>query len=244
MSDKTSDASPATTEMEPVYERKLPWIIDICLYPANLPGLVNIVILVGAELLIRFMEKHNTSGSGIVQTIIAFYALWYFAECVRDSAEGGLRTPEIPEMPRIIDVCRQMGSVVGCLIIFFVPVIAYFFLAKKAGVVFWLLLTYGVFFFPMAILAVIVLDSPAGLNPRLLLSSISNTFLQYCGLVFLFVASIFLLSVFEKVENISQLMTFILCCVRVYLLFVAAHLLGRFYWRNRDKLALADKSQM
>jgi len=34
----------------------------------------------------------------------------------------------------------------------------------------------------------------------------------------------------------SGYLAFIIRCATIYLVFVAAHLLGRFYWRNRGKL--------
>ncbi len=116
------------------------------------------------------------------------------------------------------------------------PLDIYVLVAKRADVIFWLLLIYAVFFFPMALLAVVVLDSPVGLNPRLLYSSISNTFRQYCGFVLLIVAAILLIGTLGQKGGESENLAFFVRCASVYLVFVGAHLLGRFYWRYQEKL--------
>jgi len=108
--------------------------------------------------------------------------------------------------------------------------------ARRIDVIFWVLLIYAVFFFPMTLLAVVVLDSPVGLNPRLLYSSISNTFRQYCGFVLLIVAAILLIGVLGLKAGGSGYLAVIVRYASVYLVFVGAHLLGRFYWRYQEKL--------
>ena len=88
----------------------------------------------------------------------------------------------------------------------------------------------------MGLLAVIMFDSFAGLNPLLLIGSIFSTFFQYCGLVLLFCifgyssAKIFL--AFRE----SGFLIYVSVALIIYLAMVAAHLLGRFYWRYNEKL--------
>lgn len=88
-------------------------------------------------------------------------------------------------------------------------------------------------------------DSIHGLAPAILIGSIFNTFFQYCGLV-LMVAPIVLSFRFfthipgtDNVEMnwVSWLFLVILFRgITLYATFVVAHLLGRFYWRNQEKL--------
>jgi len=162
---------------------------------------------------------------------------WYFAECIRDSADGGLRAPEtFANRPSMGDMFLQTANIIGCLVVFFGPFVFYMLFAKKADIIFWLLLVYAVLFFPMGLLAVVVFDSASGLNPRLLIASISNVLSQYCGLVLLFVAAVLLISMLGQRVQGPEYLAFILRCVSIYLAFVAAHLLGRFYWRYQEKL--------
>ena len=235
----------ATDETETVGERKLPFFIDIFLYPMSFWGLVNLAIIIGVPELMDFLQKIMIIQLSclfglialIIKVIVFLFMYWYFAECVRDSAEGGLRAPNVRgDVPGAVDMFWQMVNIIGCFGVFFMPFVFYVLFVKRADVIFWLLLIYAVFFFPMALLAVVVLDSPLGLNPRLLYSSISNTFRQYCGFVLLIVAAILLISVLGQKGGDSGYLAFIVRYASVYLVFVAAHLLGRFYWRNQEKL--------
>ena len=236
---------PEADEAEAAGRRKLPWIIDICLYPISVSGLANLAIFLGVPELIDFLQKIILVQLAclfwlvgvVIKVIVALFMYWYFAECIRDSAEGGLRAPNvIRDVPRVVDMFWQMVNIVGCLVVFFAPFVLYLLIARRVDVIFWLLLFYAIFFFPMALLAVVVFDSVSGLNPRLLYNSISNTLRQYCGLVLLFVAAVLLIGVLGQKVAESEHLAFLLRCVSIYLAFVGAHLLGRFYWRYQEKL--------
>ena len=240
-------------ETEQIGERKLPCFIDIFLYPVSFWGLINLAIFIGVPLLIDILWTILPIQlsilfwlvSLVIKVVVVLYMYWYFAECIRDSTEGGLRAPEVMgNLPGIVDMFWQMVNIIGCLVVFLGPFVFYVLFARKANVIFWLLLIYGVFLFPMALLAIVVLDSVSGLNPRLLISSISNTFFQYCGLVLLFVAPVLLIGVLGQKGDESEHLAFILRSASIYLVFVAAHLLGRFYWRYQEKLNWASNLKM
>ena len=235
----------AIQEGEHIGLRRLPWFIDIFLYPASFSGLINLAIFVGVPLLIDFLWTILlvqlaclfTLVSLVIEVAVVLYMYWYFAECIRDSADGGLRAPDVlGEFPGLSDMFWQMVNVMGCFVVFSGPFVLYMLFAKRVDVIFWLLLIFAAFFYPMALLAVIRFDSASAFNPRLLIRSIKKTFAPYCGLVALFAAAIsvmFLL--WQKVQQ-SNLLAFIHYCLSVYLLLVAAHLLGRFYWRYEEEL--------
>ena len=225
--------------------RRLPWIIDIFLYPLSFWGLVNIGIFIGVTSFLAEVGKILPDVLSclfwlltlVIKVVAYLFIYWYFAECVRDSAEGGLRAPNVRgEVPGAVDMFMQMINIIGCLLLSFIPFVIYVWIVTKMDVISWLLLIYGIIFFPMALLAIVVLDSIVGLDPRLLYNSISKTFRQYCGLVLLFVAAVALMAFFGHKAGESVYLAFIVRCASVYMVFVAAHLLGRFYWRNQGKL--------
>ena len=232
-------------QAEQIGKRKLPGFIDVFLYPASFWGLVYLGIFIGVPVLIDLIEKiifdvliylYWLIGF-VIKVVVVLFMYWYFAECVRDSAEGGLRAPKVTgDFPPAVDMFRQMVDIIGCLLFFFVPFILYVLLARRAGIIFWLLLIYGIFLFPMGLLGIVVFDSIAGLDPRLIYKSISNTFWQYCGLVLLFVAAVLLIGVLGQKASESGHLVILVRCAAFYLLFVAAHLLGRFYWKYQEKL--------
>ena len=142
-----------------------------------------------------------------------------------------------------------MKEILVSIVIFWGPLAAYFIYRvfwKSAGAnspydpktdtVFWLLLGYGVFFFPMGLLAIAMFDSSSGYNPFLWVGSIFSTFFQYCCLVLFFCVLGWLVS---RVVSSFQQSLFLSClfgAAFIYLAMVAAHLLGRFYYRNSKKL--------
>jgi len=235
----------ASEESEQIGERKLPCFIDIFLYPMSFSGMLNLAIFIGVPFLIDFLWTILPIQLGclfqlvssVIKVVVVLYMYWYFAECIRDSADGGLRAPEVlGNFPHVVDMFFQMLNIIGCLVVFFAPFFLYVLFAKRADVLFWLLLVYAVFVYPMALLAIVVVDSVSALKPRLLYNSISNTFFPYCGLILIFLAGVSLVGVLGHRMGGLEYLPFSLRCAGIYLAFVAAHLLGRFYWRYQEKL--------
>jgi len=232
-------------ETEPVDERRLPWLIDIFLYPFSVPGLKSLAIFIGVPLLINILGTILPIQLSclfflvtiVINIVIFLYIYWYFVECVRDSTDGGVRAPEgLGATPGLAGMFWQTVNVIGCLAVLFVPFVLYMLFAKRADIIFWLLLIFAVSLFPMGLLAVVMFDSAIGLNPRLLIRSISSTFFPYCGLVLLFVTPVVLIGMLHAELQESRLWIFIIRSVVTYLVLVGAHLLGRFYWRYQEKL--------
>jgi hypothetical protein len=236
-------------QAEQIGKRKLPGFIDVFLYPASFWGLVYLGLFLGIILFLDTVEKifpdYLACLFWLLTLVIRIFAVlfmyWYFAECVRDSTEGGLRAPKIiGDVPPAGDMLRQMVNIVGCLVFFFTPFFVYVLIVRRADIIFWLLLIYGIFLFPMGLLGIVVFDSMAGLDPRLIYKSISNMFWQYCGLVLLFVAAVLLIGVLGQKVKESGHLVILVRCAGIYLIFVAAHLLGRFYWKYQEKLNWED----
>jgi len=243
ISEETYECEPEIEE-ELIDERRLPWLIDIFLYPFSVPGLKSLAIFIGVPLLIDILwtilpiQLSCLFGlvTIVINIVIFFYIYWYFTECVRDSADGGVRAPEgVGSTPGFMGMFWQTVNVIGCLAIFFTPFVLYMLFAKRADIIFWLLLIYAVFLLPMGLLAVIMFDSAIGLNPRLLVRSISSTFFPYCGIVLLFVTPVVLIGMLYTEVQESRLWSFIIRSIVTYLALVGAHILGRFYWRYQEK---------
>lgn len=250
--EKELESAEKTEETESLGERRLPWFIDIFLYPISVSGLIHLGIFVVIPLLIaivRFLMGPLGMAVGIpgflINMAVGLYLLWYITECVRDSAKGGTRAPEAFATIGLGDMWSQAQHIIGCYLIFWGPVFFYHLYTRQKDIIYWLLLVCSAFFFPMGLLATIMFDSLRGLNPVLLISSIFSTIYQYCGLVILIVVVVvlaFMASTSVEEDEIQEveMATFILGGVfylfYIYIILVVAHLLGRFYWRYEDKL--------
>lgn len=112
----------------------------------------------------------------------------------------------------------------------------------KSGMTFHLLLFFAVFFFPMTILSVVMFDSLRGLNPLLIIRSIFCTFVPYFGLILL-LCILWLPVIFVRKFVVTQVFSgrdglylYLPRAVSIYIILVGVHLLGRFYWKYREKL--------
>jgi hypothetical protein len=246
---------------EPPPQRTMPWFIDIFLYPFSLSGIIHLVIFIVTPLLIRlvvldFIELVAGFMSLIVYLLFTGYFFYYIGYCVFDSSRGGLRAPDVTlyDAPDKIEFCSQVFLVIGVVAVCFFPAVIYYIVTARADLFFWLLSAVCIFFFPMAVLRAVLFDSLDALNPVTIVTSIYRTFLPYCGLVLVFfvlaglIAPIILglpqpQSLVGGLAYVSSLMYYLLgmACMRykiafVYLAFVSAHLLGRFYLRYKKKL--------
>jgi hypothetical protein len=272
-------------EEEEVGERKLPWFVDMFLYPISKAGLMMLGIIIGLPLLMKLMTMVMEVAtlafapcyifmvlfmclSIIVNIVIALYLYWYLALCVRDSAEGNLRAPDVLEnSPSLGDMAGQLVKLFSCFIIFVLLIHVYiarfegfglsFWLslfraiflirvelseAIRGDIIFWVLLSCSAFLFPMTLLSVVMFDSARAFNPVLIIGSIYSTFFQYCGLVLLFCGLCVPIAITRRfvTERMMlpgfQIFAYVIRLISIYLLMVGAHLLGRFYWRYKEKL--------
>lgn len=249
----------AEEESKTPEKHKLPRFLDILLYPTSRGGLISLGVIMILRLSTDFVSGflmccfYGGILSIILRIIIVYsYMYWYFSECISDSAVGGLRAPEtFASMPGLFDMLCQWFRLFACYAFSLGPVTfylgyMYYHEIEPNRIIQWSLLTYGIFFFPMGALAVIMFDSVNGLNPVLLISSIFSTLIQYCGLVILFYGFSILSYIFRslmipimnnyKVISSMFFAYLVFHILTIYTLLILGHLLGRFYWRYQEKL--------
>ena len=225
---------------------QLPWLIDVFLYPLNLAGVIHLVSLwLLVSLLCPLVMQYlglGTEFAPFIYTLPVAYVVYYLTECMRDSAGGARRAPDFwmsPGDSSKWDCLSQFVQVVGCVAVCFWPVSVYYIVREQADGIYWLLLAGGGFLLPMILLAVVWFDSYSGLNPILIVGSMSRTFVPYSALVLLLGGGALL---FVKMGLKTYgfwrppPLPFVLRLVQLYLMFVAAGLLGRFYRRYKERL--------
>jgi hypothetical protein len=247
-------------------ERKLPWPIEVLLYPFSVAGMVHLAIFCLGPPLLGFISRvvlsriyFGTLISLVLMIFLMAYALYYLACCVHDSSKGGRRAPDIivQYAPDKSDLIAQIFLILGCIAVCFWPVAVYSVFMSRVDIVFWLLSAVGIFFFPMALLAGTLFDATHALNPIFIIASIFKTLPIYLGLVLFFcILGAIVGAVIVNLHNISgpQSLTGVIFSplmlinyfftasfiykgmAFVYLAMVGAHLLGSFYWWHKDKL--------
>ncbi len=119
-------------EPEPVGKRRLPWFIDIFLYPASVSGLTHLAIFTIIPSLIAIL-RISLGRAGVViglpgfiiNVLVGLYMGWYFTECVRDSAKGSTRAPEAFAAIGPGEMWSQMQHIIGCYLILLAPAFFY-----------------------------------------------------------------------------------------------------------------------
>jgi len=118
-------------EPESLPKRRLPWVIDILLFPTSILALVVTVLVLIVPIVVRIFLL--ASGSFILITfwfgwivviLLYLYAFWYFCESVRQSAEGKIRAPSaVTDVPGLWDMLWQFFRAIVSLLFFFLPMI-------------------------------------------------------------------------------------------------------------------------
>jgi hypothetical protein len=223
---------------EPTGERRLPWPIDILLYPASLGGLTTLVIIVGIPLLLELIPLILVGW--LIGIVIGLYSIWYLAECVYDSAKGGTRAPLALDTTDLGQMWSRAVYLAAVYILFVLPAVVYRMFVDESDAIFWGLVAWAAVFFPMGLLAMVIDDSVSALNPLFLLGAIVRTFFPYVGLVALLGIAVVLrrlaLSRLTGAAPLSPLLAAPVSFATLYVSFILAHILGRFYWRYRERL--------
>jgi hypothetical protein len=84
-------------------------------------------------------------------------------------------------------------------------------------------------------LAVSMFDSATALNPLLIIGSIFRTFLPYCGLAVIFCAIGLFMNLLGRLQPGGFFL--LIWGLGIYLAFVAAYILGRFFRRYENRLS-------
>ena len=224
--------------------RQLPWPIDILLYPFNPAGLINLAIIIGIPLFLTVLQQIVfLPFLGLMfllaQLAVAVYAAWYWAECTYDSAQGGTRAPQLLDTAGYGDKWSRVSYLLAVYSVFVLPALLYFLGTGRRDVFLWLLVAWGIFFFPMGLLAMVMHDGIYVLNPLLLLGSIRRTLVPYLGLLLLIASQVALFCVVLALAVRQEYATGLAALVLLtggYSSLVVAHILGRFYWRYHERL--------
>jgi hypothetical protein len=227
-------------------ERQLPWPLDILLYPTSPSGLIAIAVIASVPLflgllarLVPFSGAHLGLLPFLVTLFVGVYAAWYWAECTYDSAIGGTRAPKVSTGPmNWRDMFSRVIYLFAVCAVYILPVVLYHRFSGRTDGIFWGLLAWAIVLSPMGLLAMVIYDSSSALNPLLLLDAIRRTLFSYAGLLafFALLGSALWLTFEGTDEEVSLWHDLLVTVIAIYGSFVLAHILGRFYWRCREKI--------
>ena len=219
---------------------------DVFVYPANADGLVQIVVLalcLGAfgvlgSVLGRLVPLYGGVLVRVGEVFVVGYIVFYAHYCIYDSSRGGRRaaTISLAHTPDSGDLIWQPLLLLGALAICLWPAALYRGVAGRVDAWFWVLAAMGAFFLPMSLLMATLFQGIDALNPVLIARSILVTLPAYVGLfaeLGLLVAVFLVLRWWRGQIHLPHVLATVMY---LYLLLMGSHLLGRFYWRRKEKL--------
>lgn len=177
----------------------------------------------------------------IINLIVTAYLFWYLSTCIHQSALGKVRAPETLNRDigeGIIDIVFVLLRIACCILVCLAPSIAYYSILERTDWLCWLLLACGAVLFPMALLATVMFGSLSALNPFVIIAAVFRTPVRYCLVLLALCVPIAIAGgiLICLPNDAGRTVGFLLRGVHAYLLFVVAHILGRFYYRNEQRL--------
>ncbi|HEV56496.1 MAG TPA: hypothetical protein ENN87_03240 [Phycisphaerales bacterium] len=239
-----------------VPQRRLPWPLDVWLFPFNEAGLTMLAVflllplalnalawflyLVGQmapvlyvlALFLRFMVF-------FFWAIIGFAYVCYLLQSIQASAEGQIRAPELLSVGQDEDYLGAMGHIlrgIGVVAVCVAPASVYFLVTQRPDAVLILLAAGGLYILPMALLSVVMEESLVGLNPVRLLVSLLRTVMPYTPLAIMFVVPLVGMIALLVLGILPWFLALPARFFVMYVQLVMAHLLGWFYYCNEERL--------
>lgn len=220
-------------------KRKLPWFLDVFLYPYSVSGLFNLGLFIFAPLMISLLSMLLMPMACfflVFRILVGAYFCWYIAECVSDSAIGGVRAPGVlaSGSDDLGGLVGALANLIACYLVCFLPAAIYKTNVGQQDLIYWSLVGYSAVLFPLLFLSVVIIDSVSAWNPIMLFVAFIKLQPQYLIASAAFFVFLFVVHFLPKPDNI--LMSCLTFPVTTYVMFLGAHLLGRFYYLNSEKL--------
>ncbi|MBL7215437.1 MAG: hypothetical protein ISS71_07140 [Phycisphaerae bacterium] len=249
---KRMAAKPVIEEPDVVIEEEPPEQPTFCrvfTYPISGPGLSVIAIYAGIPFLwvlllypLPLVLRNAAFFAGLlVKGAVALSSFWYLTVCIRASAEGQCRAPNVFEYSQddsFFAWLRQFFLIVISVSLCVAPAFILRRFVEINAVIFWSMLGVGIFLLPMCLLAMVIFDTVNALNPVLIIASIFSTFFSYLVVVLSFFVPVLLFFglLMLKGSSVNLLLLLLIRVAGLYLLMMDAYLLGRFFYNNEEKL--------
>lgn len=177
---------------------------------------------------------------GIAWLFISTYFCATYFQMIRSSANAEKEAPEFPTVTSLIDdLIMPMLQTIGVCIVSFGPLLGYILWAGEAGnrMVGYGLLAFGVVYYPMAMLAVVVLGYAWALSPHIVVPAIFRGGWLYWLAVVLLSLLYFGLGWVSDTDGINfWVEPFVLSIISTYTLMTNARILGVVYRERKEQL--------
>jgi hypothetical protein len=167
-----------------------------------------------------------------------YFSAVYF-QMIQSTATGNDEAPQFPEMANIFeDIIWPMLQIMVVILVSFGPLFVYIIAADESkALISWALLAFGVVYFPMAMLAVVVLGRTSVVSPHIVIPAIIRAGWLHWVSVFMLIFLYVLSNIIENIFSDSLIIgTLVMSAVGSYTLMTQARILGVLYRERQDEL--------
>jgi len=201
------------------------------------------VLIVGVAL--GFIADVAKLGSIEVAAVLAVFLLGYMSSVyfrvIHLSASGHYEAPEFPEFTNLLrDVIQPLWKVVIVMLISFSPVIFYELVVdgdrgvSSAGKI---MGVFGLVYFPMAMLAVVVMGYLGAMNPLIVLPAIMKSgWLYWLALALLLSVAVLVVVILNATQEVLVVGTILTALLIMFTLMTNGRILGILYRERKVEL--------
>lgn len=213
---------------------------DILTYAYRGSGKYVLILCVALSLVAKLAGIAPLAGPIAGLLLSGYFCAIYF-QMIQSSATGGKEAPEFPDTANLFqDIILPMLQIFAVGLVSFGPMIGYLFWAgddHAKPLVAYGLLGFGVIYFPIAMLAVVVLGYTTALSPHIVIPAIFRAGWLYWFAVFMLCLLYFAESAIESaLSGLFMIKFIVLAFVGVYTLMTNARILGIVYRERQEEL--------
>lgn len=214
-------------------------LIDILTFAWRGRGKYVLTTCVGLSVIADLAGLAPAIGA-IASLLLSGYFCAVFYQLIQSTATGGKEAPEFPETSNIIeDIIWPMLQILAVGLVSFGPFMGYAIWAGKSvnPMLAYALLGFGVVYFPMAILAVVILGYTGALSPHIVLPALFRGGWIYWVAVIMLLVLYFVGSLVEDIFSRKIIVGHLIMAVMgSYTLMTNARILGVVYRERQDEL--------
>jgi len=213
--------------------------LDISTYAFRGNGKYVLIIGAGISILADIVSFAGGLYSLISLILLAGYICAVFFDIINSTATGNDEAPDFPEVSNVIeDVFEPLVHMLAASLVSFGPWLAYWHFTDDAAInssILYGLLGFGVIYFPMAMLAVVILGRLGGMSPHIVIPAIFRG-----GWLYWFAVLLICLLYFAELKASAiygdQLIlgTFIAAILGMFTIMTSGRILGIVY-RDREE---------
>lgn len=213
---------------------------DILTYAYRGSGKYILILCVALSLVAKLAGIAPLVGPVASLLLSAYFCAIYF-QMIQSSATGGKEAPEFPDTANFFeDIIWPMLQVFVVGLVSFGPMTGYLFWAGHEHVkplIDYGLLGLGVIYFPMAMLAVVVLGYTGALSPHIVIPAIFRAgWLYWSAVLMLCLLYVAESAVESALSGLFLIKFIVLAFVGVYTLMTHARILGVLYRERQEEL--------